>query len=138
MRALFRRYRRDEKGATAVEFALVAGAFIALLMGIFEGGRMLFTWNAFQYALENATRYAMVHPDASAEEIEAYVFENMNSLYASSDHVEVTVNFTTIADIDFIELDGIYNFNLIMPFLPASWNTIRLDASSRLPIAAGS
>ena len=45
-------YRYDRAGVAAVEFALVVGAFMALILGTLEMGRLLFTWNALQYTVE--------------------------------------------------------------------------------------
>lgn len=38
-------YRKLQRGVAAVEFALVAGIFFSLLIGIMEMGRVLFYWN---------------------------------------------------------------------------------------------
>ena len=48
-------WRRNQSGAAAVEFALIAIVFFTLLLGIIEFGRVLFTWNS---AIE-ATRYGV-------------------------------------------------------------------------------
>jgi Flp pilus assembly pilin Flp len=49
-----RRFGRNRRGSTAVEFALVAPIFLVLLCGILENALILFT----QSALDNATRDA--------------------------------------------------------------------------------
>ncbi len=51
---LLRRFSRSERGATAIEFALVGGPFFFLLGCICETGIMLFT----EYVLQNATQTA--------------------------------------------------------------------------------
>lgn len=48
------RFHRSEDGATAVEFALVAGPFFLMLFAIFETGLMMFS----EYAVENGTARA--------------------------------------------------------------------------------
>lgn len=48
------RFRRSEGGATAVEFALVAGPFFLMLLAIFETGLMMFS----EYVIENGTAKA--------------------------------------------------------------------------------
>ncbi|HYM98807.1 MAG TPA: TadE/TadG family type IV pilus assembly protein [Aestuariivirgaceae bacterium] len=50
----FNRYRREEAGATAIEFAIVGGPFLYLLGAILEMGLMLFT----EYAIEHGTAQA--------------------------------------------------------------------------------
>ena len=49
----------DSRGATAVEFAIIAPVFFLLLFGAIEGGQMLWTQNALQYAVEQAGRCAI-------------------------------------------------------------------------------
>jgi Flp pilus assembly protein TadG len=53
-------FRADKSGTTAVEFALVGPALVFLLCGIIECGKMLWTQNALQYAVEQAARYAVL------------------------------------------------------------------------------
>ena len=50
------RLRRDEGGATAVEFAIVALPFIALLVAILETALMFFAGQAMDTAVDQAAR----------------------------------------------------------------------------------
>jgi Flp pilus assembly protein TadG len=52
--------RRRQRGATAVEFALVAAVFLMLLLGICEMGRVLYYWNAATEATRLGARVAAV------------------------------------------------------------------------------
>ncbi len=52
--------RKHQRGAAAVEFALVAIVFFMLLIGIVEMGRVLFTWNAMAEATRYGARVAVV------------------------------------------------------------------------------
>jgi Flp pilus assembly protein TadG len=55
-------YRRDwrQRGAAAVEFALVAVIFFTLLIGIMQMGRLLFYWNSATEATRWGARIAVV------------------------------------------------------------------------------
>ena len=55
-RKVFGRYHRSERGATAVEFALVAAPFFFVLGCICETGLMLFTEYVLQNAVQEASR----------------------------------------------------------------------------------
>jgi len=57
-----RSLRKSQRGAAAVEFALVAIVFFMLLIGIVEMGRVLFTWNAAAEATRYGARVAVVCP----------------------------------------------------------------------------
>jgi TadE-like protein len=65
------RSRRETRGQALVEFALAVPLFILLVIGIFEGGRAIYTYNALSNAAREALREAIVHQDQSAVEAEA-------------------------------------------------------------------
>jgi Flp pilus assembly protein TadG len=52
--------RQGQKGAAAVEFALIGIVFFTLLLGIIEFGRLLFTWNSVAEATRWGARVAVV------------------------------------------------------------------------------
>jgi Flp pilus assembly protein TadG len=54
----FTRFSRNTAGSAAVEFALTVPALLLLLFGTFEFGRLLWTQNSIQYAVEQAARCA--------------------------------------------------------------------------------
>jgi Flp pilus assembly protein TadG len=54
-------FGRDRAGTSALEFALLAPAFLLLFLGIMEFGRVLWTQSALQHAVEAAARYAAIN-----------------------------------------------------------------------------
>ena len=60
MRAPYRPGPSRQRGAALVEFALVAMIFFVLLIGIFEFGRVMFTWNSAVEATRRGARLAVV------------------------------------------------------------------------------
>lgn len=58
---MFTRLKKSrQRGAAAVEFALVATWFFLLLLGILELGRILYVWNTVQEVTRRAARSAVV------------------------------------------------------------------------------
>jgi Flp pilus assembly protein TadG len=53
------RFGADISGAAAVEFGMILWPLMLLVVGIMDGGRMLWTQNSLQYAVEQAARYAV-------------------------------------------------------------------------------
>ncbi len=53
---LLRRLRKDNEGATAIEFAMVAGPFLMLLFGIIGVGLFFFTTFSLENSVETAAR----------------------------------------------------------------------------------
>ncbi len=88
MRSLARllaRFHDDAFGSTAAEFAFVAPVLILLLFGIMEYGRLLWTKNSLEYAVERAARCAAIYynkgtscTDASATQ--SYAVSQVNGV----------------------------------------------------------
>lgn len=55
------RFRHDQRGASALEFALIAPAFFVFVIGIIECGLMLWTQIGMQHGAEMAARCASVN-----------------------------------------------------------------------------
>lgn len=53
---LARRWQRDQRGATALEFALTAGPFLLFIFGIMMTGLQFFTMNSLEHGVETAAR----------------------------------------------------------------------------------
>jgi Flp pilus assembly protein TadG len=57
----FPRMLRDNRGATAVEFAITAPVFFVLLFGILDGGLLVWTQIGLQHGAEAAARCASIN-----------------------------------------------------------------------------
>lgn len=58
------KFNKGEQGSTVVEFAMVAGLFFMVLIGVIEFGRLLYTHNALTDAARRGARYASIHKQA--------------------------------------------------------------------------
>ncbi|MFB0611483.1 TadE/TadG family type IV pilus assembly protein [Aurantiacibacter poecillastricola] len=58
--SLFHRIRRDESGATIIEFALLAPMFLLMLMGVLQVGVAMQNYNALRNLSADVARMAMV------------------------------------------------------------------------------
>ncbi len=54
-------FRKNERGTSMAEFAVVATFFFMLIFGIIEFGRLLYTHNALTDAARRGVRYAIIH-----------------------------------------------------------------------------
>lgn len=61
------RFRRDDRGAAAVEFALVLPILVVLVFGVVDFGRALFAYNYLTSAVREGGRFAAVQGSASAQ-----------------------------------------------------------------------
>lgn len=53
------RLTRDNRGASAAEFALVLPLLLIFLLGLVDVGRMMWTWNRIEKATQMGVRYAV-------------------------------------------------------------------------------
>ena len=53
---------RRQRGTTTVEFAIVGSVFFAVLLGVIEFGRLLYTWNVLSEVTRRGVRVAAVCP----------------------------------------------------------------------------
>lgn len=88
---------RFQRGAAAVEFAIVAPVFFVLLLGAIEMGRLLWTWNAAAEATRLGARIAVVCPVGApaikarmSERLPALTSKNITVTYLNPPHGENT------------------------------------------------
>jgi hypothetical protein len=76
--------RKNERGATIAEFAVVALLFFTIVFGIIEFGRLLYTHNALTDATRKGARYASIHHGANANDelaVKRYVVYGPNGTF---------------------------------------------------------
>ena len=61
MRRMISQLRRDCSGSTAIEFALIGPAFIAMFMGVLQIGVGMQNYNALRSVSADVARYAVVN-----------------------------------------------------------------------------
>jgi Flp pilus assembly protein TadG len=131
------KYIRDEKGATAVEFGMVAILFVGFLFGVIELSRVYWTMNTLQYAIEDTARYALVNEDATDSDLQDYAAEKMAGINVDTEDLTVTTSQTTISGITFIEVNGSYNFTTLVPAISDEdddgFADVTLTAQARMP-----
>jgi len=128
-------YRKDENGAAAVEFSMLAVLFIMLIFGIFELGRLFWTLNGLQYSVEQAARYAAIHPSYAESDIREVAAESLSDMQVSTDPLSIQVNMVADSEIQMVEVISTYPLTFVsLFFLPAEMNTFTLNTISRRPI----
>lgn len=132
---LLKRFLSEDKASTAVEFGMVAMGFIAMVFFILEVARVYWSWNTLQYAVENATRYALTEEDVTEEQLQDYVRTNMPGFGSSEDNPTVEVSWETLSNVTFIQVNAEYEFDTIVgAFIPSDLTDLTLRATSRLPV----
>jgi len=108
--------QRRQRGATIVEFALVALIFFTLLIGIMEFGRWLFTLNAASEATRWGARVAVV-----CDKDDAAIKARMRVMMSGLKDEQISVNYSpeaceTSACMVTVQLKDV-TFTPLIPFM---------------------
>jgi Flp pilus assembly protein TadG len=114
------RVARDDRGANLVEFALLSIPFLAVTLGLVDGGRVIFAYSALAHGTREAARKAIVSgaqstSPATATQLEAYVRQQAIGLTPA----DVTVTTTWLPDNNpgsKVRLDSTYTFQPLTTF----------------------
>ena len=117
---------RDQRGAAAVEFAVVLPVLVVILLGITEFGRLYWARSTMQMAINEAARFAMLDPTADGDEIEDYALDSATGLNPSR------VSFTAdLSEAGFVTIVGTYDFELVAGSFFS--DGIALESRTRVP-----
>jgi Flp pilus assembly protein TadG len=131
MMRVLRRFWKDSKGTTAVEFGMVSVLMLMMLFGIIELGRIFWTYNAVQSAIELTARYYIVHTSTSDSALQTYARDAMTAMELDPSHLTVTVTKTTASSIKFIQLNATYAYSPLGT-LVTQFNNMSLTAKTRI------
>jgi Flp pilus assembly protein TadG len=93
LRRPFTRFKRDDQGATAVEFAMVSVPFLGLLFAIFETAFVFFTNEGLEAATSDAARYIMTGQAAAGNYTSATDFRDRVICSPTSPRVRILPTF---------------------------------------------
>lgn len=91
-----RPFLREDKGAVAVEFALVVPAFLVMLLGIVWAGWIVYNANSVHHALAMGARVLQLKPTTTQSELQTYV-RNQADLGENTKQIIVTLTFDPVS-----------------------------------------
>jgi Flp pilus assembly protein TadG len=98
------RFRRDENGATAVEFGLIALPFFAILFAIIQAGLVFFAGQVLDSAVANASRLIRTgqaqQQNFDAAKFKDQICEQVDALFSCPDLKIDVQRFKTFGDVD--------------------------------------
>ena len=110
------RFIGARRGAVALEFAIGLPIFLAMVYGIFEFGRVFWTKNTMEFAVQEAARFTVVNPDAGDSQIATVVADNAVGLDVSL--INVAIVFEVAAgDRTFVNITGTYSYAPMIPLV---------------------
>lgn len=128
---MFARFRRDEGGASAVEFAIVSPVFLALLYGLFQVGWALHCASSVRYALEESARSVMLDENFSSGAVEAMMRARLTDI--ANPEIQVDLSTEEQTGVELVHLHATYVHEMVIPFLPSYEVTFNQQASVARP-----
>jgi len=132
MRTMMRRLRMDRRGATAVEFALLAPVFLLMFFGVFEVGRAMWIKSSMQFAVEEAARYAMVNTSATTTTVATYAQTRFTDSGQSSTGVTFAATQDTTGGVTFVSITATTTFTTLIDLV--TFTNVTMTAKSRVPL----
>ena len=121
---MFSRNKKNERGATLVEFAIGATVFLTAMFAVLEFGRALWVHNALSDAARRGARYAVLNPasdSASVKNVVVYgdpaggtqpLVENLTTTKVNVTYSGFTLDGGTAS----VSITG-YEFQLVIPII---------------------
>lgn len=100
-----RTLRQEQDGAAAVEFAIIAPMFFALLLSVIDVGRYMWTLNTIQYATDEAVRAGAIQELSNAE-----IKNRVAKAVAPISSTEVAVTVASSSDALTVTANSTYRF----------------------------
>jgi len=110
--AIIGRACRNNNGAAAIEFAFIAMILMMTTLGVFELGRVLFTYHRLATAIGTTTR--LIEMQAANDVIEGSIRSRFSADEQDALTIQVNPNFDTDG-IVYTRIEAQYALPLIMP-----------------------
>jgi Flp pilus assembly protein TadG len=127
-RSLLARLRRDARGSTAVEFAIISPVFFAALFGIAQFGWAFLCGQSVRNALQKEARMLISAPNTTADQIKAAVLADLTNIVSPTISVAVTTETASGATVKRVSCT--YSHKVLFPFAPS----VTLDLSSSVVV----
>jgi Flp pilus assembly protein TadG len=126
IRRYLRRLGRDQAGTAAIEFGVLAPVFFAMLLGIVDIGRYMWTLNTIQYAIDDGLRAGSVE-QLNETEVENRVKDALLGLDTTGIEVEATMPTSTS-----LEVTASTTYKFMFP-IATLFPTTTIDLRSTMP-----
>lgn len=123
---------RGERGATAVEFALVAPVFLMFVLGLMDLGRLFYIKNLMQYAVGQSARYVVVNPTITQSALETYAQSQVSSMFGDITFTADVPGTDVVGSVSYRTISASYTFNYMLPLVTLT--DIPLSATIRTPV----
>jgi len=118
-------FLRDQRGVSAIEFAITLPLLLLIVLGTMEFGRALKARNEMSQALSKVVRVL----NLDSEQTTASISELLGTYLAdySSEDLDVDVLSSTISGTDYMNISVGFPFHTMIPFSSVSTVTLNVD-----------
>ena len=124
----------DCRGTAAVEFALLLPVFLGIVVGLLEISRVMFTSHSLDFAVREATRYAIVRSATStAPATTSSIQDVVTTRGTALDPTKLTVTVSYApnnAPGSVVTVQANYDFQFLAPLIPIG--PVSLTSSSQM------
>lgn len=116
LRKALGRFRRERRGSTAIEFAIIAPVLVTFIIGILMLGIAYYQASTIQWSLERSIRAVMIDEDITLADIEAAMQDDLERI--GSPDLELTYTLDDSGPVPLAIITADYSVPLAIPFLP--------------------
>jgi Flp pilus assembly protein TadG len=129
VRKALRRFHRNRRGSAAVEFALVAPVFFALLFAILETAIVFFAGQVLETMTQTSGRYIMTGQAQAASltagQFKTYVCNQIPALFTCGNLYVDVQSYSSFSSVSLIShIDATNNFDTTMQYSPGTQGQI--------------
>jgi hypothetical protein len=110
------RLARDQRGGPAIEFALLAPVFIALMMGVVEVGIYMQNYSAMRTLATDASRFAAVEYQKNNKVTEDTLENNIHSMGLAAPYNLGDRLVVDVSEVSPSPIDGAREFTLTLTY----------------------
>ena len=129
MRKLWNSFKRNEDGASALEFALVIPLFMSMTFGTIQMGLAYYTASSVQFSLERVARTRMVSSMTTSQMQTAF---NTELAKYTTKTITLSYSATTLDGMNIGQFSATYTHNFVIPFVPAF--NVSFPVTTRVPV----
>jgi Flp pilus assembly protein TadG len=131
--------KHHRRGQSLVEFALALPVIFILVLGIVEGGRLVYSLTTLDFAVEEGGRVAALPSTASVSAVQSHVSNNAHFITVPTGNVSVSVNsgakvYTSRSSGDRVEVSATYTYSPIVTSIFGLNLTMTLSARSDMRV----
>lgn len=125
-----RSFARDRSGVTSIEFAIVIGLLVMIVVATIEFGRALAAQNEMSHALGRVARVATLNTSTTTDQIVGLLEGYLDDY----DGRNLDVDITQVSGTSFMQISVEFPFTVSIPMMPDTDVTLRV--ATRAPMVS--